>query len=366
VPASPGRHLFPTIAVAFLAVSSLCAQNPPSQFDALSAQAAAARDQRNLPAALDLYSQAVQLNPAFAEGWWNIGLIDYVTGNYPPAIDAFTHLLVLQPHSAETMAIRGLCEFHTAAYDDALRDLETAVAHGAAEDPEHSEIIRYHLGVLLTHSGRSWDALQQFRILAMGHADDPGLPVAIGLAGLQMRLLPQELGAQDRELCEATGKAGFASMSGDSDTADRLFRELFARSPSTPNLHYFYGLLLFPHDRTMAAEQFRQEVRLAPANPAATASLAFALMYTGRFTEALPVAERAVALAPGLLTAQLALGRSLIETGDEKRGVELMEEVLRHDPNNIEAHLALAAADSREGRKEEAYRERMLCLALER
>jgi tetratricopeptide (TPR) repeat protein len=353
-----------TVAISLLAASAIRAQNPTSQFNDLAARAAAARDQQNLPLALELYAQAEQLNPNWAEGWWNLALLNYNASQYAPAIEALNRLLQLEPHAAPAMALRGLCAFETGAYDDSLRDLELAVAHGAADDPSHGPILRYDLGLLLTRTGRFSDALAQYRFLAVKHDDDPDLPLAIALAGMRVRSLPQDVNAQDRELYEAAGKAGYAFLADHSNDADTLFRQLFARYPVTPRLHYFYGILLSPHDRGMALEQFQQEVAISPSDEISTALLAFMLMYAGRYSEALPFAERAVAAAPGIELAQLALARSLIETGDEMRGLDLLNQVLQHDPDSLEAHQGLVAAYSRAGRREDAYRERMVCLGL--
>jgi len=358
------RCWFAIVSGALLAASFACPQSPPSKFDDLAAQAAAARDQQNLPLAIDLYTKAEALKPDWGEGWWNLGLLDYTTKQYSSAIDAFNRLLQLNPRIAPAMAIRGLCEFQTAAYDDALRDLEQAAAHGAANDPRHEQIIRYHLGLLLARAGRFYDALGQYKQLAAKHDEDPDLPLAIGMAGMRARSLPQDIDAQQRELYEAAGKAAFALMSDDSEGADAQFRQLFARYPAAPNLHYFYGFLLFPHDRAMAAEQFRQEVAIDPTNELAVALDAFTLMYLGRYSDALPLAERALVTQPGMEMAQLVLGRSLIETGNEKRGTELLKEVIAHDPNSLEAHLGLLSAYIHAGRTEDAYRERKVCLGL--
>jgi Flp pilus assembly protein TadD len=62
--------------------------------------------------------------------------------------------------------------------------------------------------------------------------------------------------------------------------------------------------------------------------------------------------------------AQLALGRALAETGDPDRAAEVLNQVLKRDPNDLEAHIGLAVMYARMGRREEAYRERMVCLGL--
>lgn len=351
-------------AAALLAASPVRAQDAGTGFDGLAAQAAAARDQGNLSRAIELYGKAEELKPEWTEGWWNIGLMQYSANQYAPAIEAFNHLLAIEPHTAPAMAVRGLCEFETGGFDDSLRDLEQAVAHGAANDAQHGPILRYHLGILLTRAGRYIDAMAQYKVLAGKHVEMAELPLAIGMAGMRVKGLPGDVMEQDRPLYEAAGKAASALLDDNSKGADTAFRELFARYPETRSLHYFYGMLLFPHDRGMAVEQFEREVALDPSNELATALLAFTLMYVGRYGEAVPVAERAVAASPGMELAQLALGRSLIETGQEQRGMELLNQVLEHNPESLEAHVGLAAAYARAGRKEDAYRERMVCLGL--
>jgi tetratricopeptide (TPR) repeat protein len=340
------------------------AQEAALQFDDLAARAVAAREKNDIPLAIQLYNQAEQLRPGWAEGWLQLGLLQYGSHAFPAAIDAFTHLLQLEPNASPALALRGLCEFETGAYDDSLRDLEQAVQEGAANAPRDGQIIRYHYAQLLARIGLFQDAILQYQFLAAHHIDDPDLMLGLGLAGMRNTSLPREIPAGSREIFEAAGSAGYVFLSGDSVAADSAFNKLFGRYPTTPNLHFFYGILLFMHGPDPAIEQFRSEVTVAPDNANAHAILAYALMFAGRFTEAKPEAELALAEAPEMEMAQLALGRALVETGDPKRAGEVLNQVLLRDPDNLEAHMALAAMYSRAGRKEDAYRERMVCLGL--
>ena len=336
-------------------------QETSSQFDDLAARAAAARDQQNLPVAIQLYTQAEQLKPDWQEGWWYLGVLQYSANQFTGAIDAFTRLLQLVPTAVPAMALRGLCEFETGAYDDSLRDLEQAVAHGALNEPHNEPIIRYHLAQLLTHAGRFQEALDQYRVFAEHKADAPDLKIGIALAGMRVASFPKDAADKDREFYLAAGNAGYVFFSGDNEQADGLFGQLFARYPSAPNLHYFYGFLLFPHDPGLAIDQFRGELAVNPGNETANALLALTLVIAGRFTEALEPAQRAYANAPDMEMAQLALGRSLAETGDMRRGAELLNQVLARDPNSLEAHLGLVSIFSRSGNREDAERERKVC-----
>jgi tetratricopeptide (TPR) repeat protein len=340
------------------------AQQAAPQFEDLAARAAAARNQQNLPLAIDLYGQAEQLNPSWAEGWFYLGLLQYSSNGFADAIDAFNHLLQLQPDAAPALALRGLCEFETGAYDDSLRDLEQGVKNGAANEPRNEQIIRYHFAQLLTRAGRFEEAIAQYQFFASKHVDNPDLMVGLGLAGMRIHSLPKEVSAEKRGFVQEVGRAGYSFLSGDDGGADREFNQLIALYPTTPELYFFYGTLLFRHGPELAIEQFRRDVILAPSNMYAHAMLAYSLMLTGRYSEAVPEAEIAVAGSPGLKLAQLALGCSLAETGEFTRASEILNTILKQEPENLEAHMALAAMYSRAGRREDAYRERMECLGL--
>jgi len=337
------------------------AQEAPASFDDVAARAASARDQQNLPLAIQLYTQAELLKPDWQEGWWYLGVLQYSSNQFPGAIDSFTHLLQLAPTAVPAMALRGLCEFETAAYDDALRDLEQAVAHGALNQPRNEEIIRFHLAQLLAHAGRFQDALGQYHFFAEHHVDAPDLKIGIALAGMRVPTFPKDVAAQDRDLYQAAGNAGYIFLSGDNEQADDLFTQLFTHFPSAPNLHYFYGFLLFPHDPGLAIDQFQGELAVNPGNETANALLALTLVIAGRFDEALAPAQRAYANAPDTEMSQLALGRSLAETGDTRRGAELLNQVIARDPQSLEAHLGLVSIYSQSGNREEAERERKVC-----
>jgi tetratricopeptide (TPR) repeat protein len=344
---------------------ALCpAQETPATFDDLSARAAAARDQQNIPLAIQLYTQAEQLKPDWQEGWWYLGVLQYSSNQFPGAVDAFTHLLQLTPTAVPAIAMRGLCEFETAAYDDSLRDLEQAVAHGALNEPRNEQIIRFHLAQLFTRAGRFEDALEQYRFFATHQLDAPDLMIAIALAGMRVPSFPKDVPDQAREIFQAAGKAGYTFLSGDDEQADNLFTQLFASFPSAPDLHLFYGLLLFPHDPEMATDQFQDELSVAPNNGTVNALLALALVMDGRFSKALQPAQRAYDASPEMEMAQVALGRALAETGDTKRGTELLNHVLERDPASMEAHLGLVSIYSRSGNRQEAEKEKKVCREL--
>jgi tetratricopeptide (TPR) repeat protein len=342
------------------------AQQAVPQFDDLAARAAAARDQDNVPLAIDLYTQATQLKPDWVEGWFYIGQLQYGANNFPAAIDGFNHVLQLKPGAPPALALRGLCEFETAAYDDALTDLEQAVQKGAANEPRNEQIIRYHYALLLARASRFQAAVSQYQFFATKHIDDPDLLLGLGLAGMRSTSLPKEVPDVAREPLMAAGSAAYVFLSGDDQMAETLFNKLFERYPKTPGLHFFYASLLSMHGPDLAIPEFQREVAIDPSNMNAHAILAYSLMFAGRFADARLEAETALAGTPDSAVAQVALGRALAETGEPKRATELLNQVLKIDPDDLEAHIGLAVVYARTGRREDAYRERMVCLGLEK
>jgi tetratricopeptide (TPR) repeat protein len=351
-----------TILVFFSRVCS--AQANPASFSDVAAKAAAARDANDVPSAIELYQQALKLNSQWSDGWWFLGSLQYSVGDYAAASNALTHYLELTPNAAPALAVRGLCEFENAEYGKSLSDIQRALALGAANQPHNEKILRYHEALLLTRTGRFEDALRSYAFFTHENDANPELLLAIGLAGLRTPLLPKELKADQQELYMNAGNAAFDFMKGDKEAAHLEFQHLFQRVPPVPNAHYLYGFLLYASDPDEAVIEFEKEREANPSNTAAEVMLAWIPLLQNDGSEALPYAQKAAAEDPTLPSAQLVLGRALSETGDTKNGIEHLEKTAQLQPDNLEVHLALAKAYSKSGRKEDARRERLLCLEM--
>ena len=350
------------VALVLVFFSALCAAQEHAQgFAELVAQATAAREQNDVPAAVELYGQAVQVNPKWADGWWYLGSLQYGAGSYSDARDALSRFIELTPNAGAAQALRGLCEFETGEYSRSLKDIQSGLSLGAANQPRNERILRYHEAQLLARAGRFEEALRSYAFLAQGQALEPELLVAVGLAGLHKPLLPKETKNEDQELYRAAGNAALRWMAGD-QKAQPAFQELFQRFPTTANLHYLYGYLMFATDPDQALAEFRRELEVTPANSAAQVMLAWGSLMRNNPAEALPFARKAEAADPSLPAAQLVLGRSLLETGDTNGGTEHLKQALQLEPGNLEIHLALAKAYSKSGREQDARRERLWCL----
>jgi tetratricopeptide (TPR) repeat protein len=340
------------------------AQSSPAAFEELAADATAAREQNDVSRAIELYGRGVQSNPKWADGWWFLGSLQYGSGAYAAARDALSQYIDLTPSAAPALAMRGLCEFETGEFADSLKDIQRGLSMGAANQPRNGKILRYHEALLLTRAGRFEEALRSFAFFAHDPDPNPELVTALGLAGLRVPILPKDLRADRQDLYASAGKAALDYMKGDDAAARADFQLLFERFPTTPNAHYLYGYLLYATDPDAAVVELKRELEVNPSNPAAEVMLAWIPLMQNHAAEALPYAQKAVAEDPKLPSAQLVIGRALSETGDPKDGIEHLEKTELLQPDDLEVHLALARAYSAAGRKEDARRERLLCLEM--
>jgi tetratricopeptide (TPR) repeat protein len=317
----------------------------------------------DLPHAVELYQQALKLNSRWAEGWWFLGSLEYGSGGYAAGREALSKYLELTPKAAPALAMRGLCEFEISEYAESLKDIQQALALGAANQAHNETILRYHEVLLLTRTGRFEDALRSYGFFAHQESN-PELLLALGLAGLRKQLLPKEIKPDQQEVYVSAGKAAFEFMKGEKDAARVAFQHIFERVPAVVNAHYLYGFLLYAAEPEEAVVEFKHELGVNPRNAAAEVMLAWIPLVQNDGSTALPYAQKAVAEDPALPSAHLVLGRALTETGDPKNGIGHLERTAQWQPDNLEVHLALAKAYSKAGRKEDARRERMLCLEM--
>jgi len=334
-----------------------------AKFEDLVEQASAARNQNDTARAIELYSQAVELNPNWPQGWWFLGFLQYTQGSYAAARDALSKFILLTSEPGPAIALRGICEFETGEYEKSLADIQLGMSSGAANDPRSEQFFRSREAMLLTRLGRFDQALKSYSFFAQRKVTDPELLVAVGLAALRRPLLPKEVGT-DREMLEQVGSAVFAFLAGDESTAKQQFQSLLGRFPGTPNMHYVYGFFLFASDPEAALSEFQSELQLSASNENAQVMTAWVLLLENHAPDALSYAREAQEKHPELAAAQLVLGRALSETGDPKTGLTYLHKAAQLDPDDLEIHIALAKSYSRTGDRLDAQRERRICLEM--
>jgi tetratricopeptide (TPR) repeat protein len=344
-----------------LCIIGVAAQTAAS-FEDLSARAKAARDANQIPQAIDLYQQAVGLNPKWEEGWWYLGSMLYDSDQYAAGRDALRHVVELDPKATPAWALLGLCEFETRDYQASLEHIERGLTGETA--PQMEGVLRFHHAELLTRSGDFDKAVKAYVWFAQRRVQNPELILAVGLAALRTALLPKELPPDQHDLHETAGRAAYASMSGDVASAQATLDDLLARFPRAHYVHYLEGCFLLAAKPDAAITELRRELEVTPGSGAANAMLAWLLLERGDRDEARPYAEAAAANDPALPLAQYVCGRWLLEEGKLDSSIEHLQLAEQRDPSNVETHMSLATAYSRAARPADARRERLQTLQL--
>jgi len=349
--------------IVLMAASSVGA----ATFEQLAAEAGAAREAGQIPQAIQLYQEALQLKPGWSEGWWYLGTIFYDGDQYESGREALAEFVKLQDKAAAGWAFLGLCESETGDYPHALEHIRRALEIGAGLEPETEQVVRFHEPLLLTRTGLFDQASPRFMPFVRRGIHDPTLIAGIGLTALHEPLLPKEIPPEQRELVAAAGQAVYLWMSADTARTGPAFEALVAGYPRAPGVHYLYATYLLsfrPAEEAVA--ELNHELEVNPHSADARAMLALIMMRAGAESAALPFAKQAARDGPTCPMAQYVYGLILAGTADLRQAIQFLETAERLDPANVEYHMGLAGAYSKAGRHEDARRERRTSIAIAR
>jgi len=348
--------------LALLSVTPAVAQPRPTParatFAQLSREAAAARDAGRADEAIALYRRALAVRPTWDEGQWYLGTLLYEQARWSEARAAFAQVLRVHAEHAGAVAMTGLCTFQLGDHDRALRSLLKARALHIQNTPELATVVRYHTGILLTRFGEYEAANQVLVELAAEGQDGPQTVEAFGVNLLRMPMLPSEVPAEARPRVQLAGEAGVAMATRQVARATALVERLAAEYPTTPNVHYVWGVLLLAEAPSRALDLFRKELEVSPQHVPARLQLAYELVKQGDAAGARPYAEEAARIAPRDFSPHLALGQVHLGLGDTAAAVREIEQATQLAPGSAQAHYLLSVAYARAGRAADAERAR--------
>jgi tetratricopeptide (TPR) repeat protein len=327
-------------------------------FDEVVKKAEEAKQSGRFEEAIQHYRQALKLKPAWLEGRFVLGTLLYDNDRFEEARGEFRTLAQVEPKNGLVLALKGLSEFQLRNYERALKELQAARGLDIAS-PEVLSAASYHVAILLNRFEQFEAAIDVLRDFAFQQKDSQAVIEAFGLAVLRMPFLPNEAPLDRREMILMAGRAGFHQAKGRASTfARQAFEELVSRYPTTPNVHYAYGVFLVAEHPEAALEEFRRELRSSPNHVHAMLQIAYEHMKQGKYEEARPQVERARDLAPNLFAAHYAAGRVYLETGNIEGAIQSFETGVKLAPDSPEVRFSLARAYNRAGRTEDAARER--------
>jgi tetratricopeptide (TPR) repeat protein len=340
--------------VAAFGQSSFASQGT-ADFEAVAKPATVAREAGHTDEAIREYRRAVEIYPRWEEGWWYLGTLLYDGDHYSEAIPAFQKLLELVPSVGPAWNFLGLCEFETKDYGNSLEHLEKGLALGEGDDPEMGRVSKYHLALLLIHSGES-DQAATLLASTFGQSEIPAqIKIALGLAILRVPLLPKEIDPSEDALIYATGEAASAIAQNNSAKTLTAFPALLKDYPGTPYLHYAYGKALRSAGRIEEArKQQGEEVGASPKSALPWIEISQLELRLEHPQEALHAAEEAVERAPDSSASHRTLGGVFEALGKKDKAVVefALAEKLAPEKCRPEERIALLYSNHAEARSE--------------
>lgn len=293
---------WPTLFVLILP-ANLPAQTPgqvrpatQASFEQLKATAAAEVQNGENAQAIGDIQRALAMQPDWKEGWWNLGTLQYEANRYPEAAQAFQKVVEFAPRFGTAWALLGLCEFELKRYGPALAHLENAQTLGLGDDAETARVASYHLALLRIRQGQFERGTELLHTAFGGGTASSQIQLAFGLALLRVPLLPDEVDPSKDGLVRAAG--GLASTGPDSVEG---FTELLQNYPTTPYIHYAYGIRLKEAGRwNEALAQQQEEAEISPQSALPWIEISELETRLGHRGEAASAGQRAKALDPGL------------------------------------------------------------------
>ncbi len=348
--------------IAFVILTLLQISQPAArqEFDRLAARAAEARKASRDTDALRLYKSALRLKPAWTDGWWNVGSIFYEREDFAAARDALRKLIALDKKAVAAYALLGICEYKVAEYEAAAEHLDTARSLGIPENHPLGNAALYFLALLLNREGRHDAAAGLLLSAPENQVSSPAVLAAIGMTGLRIAKLPEDLTSEEKDLAAQVGHA----MAAPETEATALMRDLLVQHPSQPNLHYLYGMVLLHGDSGVAIEQFQKELDRDARHVPSLLAIVREMERQSRFDEALSYAQRAVAAEPANYAAHAILGRVLVSLDRTGEGLRELERAREIEPGSPQIYFALASAYTKLGRNEDAGKARAEFLRL--
>jgi len=297
-------------------------------------------------------SQAVEIDPRHAHGWFFLGQAESALGRHAEARTAFLHardedvcplraLSAFAPIVREVAARRGapLVDFE-AAVGLAAREVFGQAAPGPEQFLDH---------VHPTIEGHRALALQIIEVLSGIGWVQPGDAWNEESISEASEAVMADLD-QGRHAMAFRNLAKVLSWAGKDPEAERSARRAVELDPSDSESHFIIGLLASAAGRDeQAIGAYREAVRSAPDYMKARHNLAIALARSGRHEAAIDHYERVLEHNADHPNVRFNLANALTRAGRTEAALRRYLEVIQRDPADLDAHFNLAVVYERIG-----------------
>jgi tetratricopeptide (TPR) repeat protein len=304
-------------------------------------------------------SNSLVSSSASADQNWQQAVQLFSSQHYSESIPLLKMTVADHSENGTAWAMLGLAEFETKDYDNALLHLQKGAALGLHGSADSVRLAKYRLGLLYIRDSRFEQASTLLVPEAGGNAMSSQIQFALGLALLHKPVFPDVVPASETALVQSAGEVSLLLHNSKYDAAFPKLQSLIQSYPTTPMLHYAYGLALASFSRyDQAVVQFAAESRINPKSELSYVQRAFVELQTHHAADALASAQRAVQLAPNSAEAHYVLGRSLLDSGKFEEALKELQTAAQINPGSAEVHFNLAKVYAKLDRPEEAQRER--------
>ncbi|MGA8274279.1 MAG: tetratricopeptide repeat protein [Candidatus Sulfotelmatobacter sp.] len=314
-------------------------------------QAGMAADKaRKFDVAISEYKKVTELDPAFADGFINLGQSYMESGDYGSAISPLKHALELNPNLLPAHQLLGYALLSQGYASEAIPHLQVS--------PDKTA-----LGVAQIQTGQLPEAVANLQASLAAHPNDPDLLYYLGRASglLAKQSVDTLLAAYPDSARAHQAMAENYFVLRRMPDAEKEYREALKLRPSLPEAHLalgqvYAGAFQWPK----AEEEFRMQVRLQPGNAEAAYRLGEALLEQGKAHEARAELLRADRLMPEMPETLYSLGKAASLESDsaaaEKSWTKLLS-IEKQSSLAAQAHFGLAGIYRKQGKTAEAKHE---------
>ena len=300
------------------------------------------------------------LEPNTAEVHANLGLIYFEERKFNQAVPELRRALKLKPSLTNSGFILAMSLSELGQFSEALPGLENGFHSGNAE---MKRMCGLQLERAYTGLKRDSKAVEVALELERLYPHDPEVQYHDGkifgnFAFLTMQKLWQ---AAPDSVWRHQAEGEALESQGSLEAALGQYREVLARDPQRPGIHYRIGRILLsrsqktgaPGDTTAAAKEFEQELQLDPANGNAAYELAEIDRNAGQFDDAQQYFELALKRHPDFEEAHLGLAATLISAHKPELALPHLKKVISLDRDDEVAWWRMAQVERLLGNSDE-------------
>ncbi len=314
----------------------------------------------NYSEAQQAFEKLAVANPAVAEVHANLGLIYFEERKFDEAVPELRRALKLKPSLTNSCFILAMSLSELGQYSEALPGLEKGFR---SANPDLKRMCGLQLERAYTGLKRDSKAVEVALELERLYPNDPEVQYHDGkifgnFAFLTMQKLWQ---AAPDSVWKHQAEGEALESQGSFEAAIGQYRDVLARDPRRPGIHYRLGRILLSRSQKTgsmdgsreASKEFEQELQLDPANGNAAYELAEIDRNAGQFDEAQKYFELALKGHPDFEEAHLGLAATLIRLQQPSLALAHLKKAISVNRDNEVAWWRMAQVERLLGNSDE-------------